>query len=1202
MEDVLLPQRISGSEAVCGGVEYRVLCVSLNAHLPLKELIALPAAIDIVTDRGDVRSVCGIVSEASAGDSDGGLASYQLVVRDALGILEKRINTRVFRQKSEVQIIRRIVDEWRQTNAVLAHAFRCESGEGFDDERYPPREFTMQYNESDAAFIRRLMQRRGIAWHFRSLPDVQPAHAMVMFDTPHAPQKNAAGAVRYHRDAATEERDSITAWCAVRAIQPGSVTRHSWDYRNPQSAFMQGAASSSVEQGSNGGTLCASLDDYQILPPHVGDSHDDLCRLGLLRMRRHDYESKCFHGQGSVRDLCAGEYFTLTEHPEIDTHAESERDFVVTALHLRAENNLPQGLSERVAKLFAHQPWHADKEGDVLRADRGAGSDAAGPTRTRIHFTAVRLGTEIVPAYDPRSDLPQVRLQSAIVTGPEGEEVHCDALGRVKIRFPGMRPQDHASGPGASGTDTDSAWVRVVSSWAGDGMGSIGQCGSLSLPRVGSEVLVDFLGGDPDKPVIVGQLYNENARPPALSKGGGLPGNRYQSGIKSREIRQGRANQLRFDDTEGQISAQLASDHGDTQLNLGYLSGPRENGRAKPRGEGAELRSAEAIALRAGKGLLLSTWPLPSADASHLQRQDYLALLADSMELSQSLAAAAAQRQAMAADGKAQQELGEIFKAWENGSNSAPQGDGGRKPVIGMTAPEGICFATAKTIVTYAAANIDSCSQKNTQLSAGQSLIANAGKGISLFSHSEGIKAIAQRGKLLLQSQHDDTELNSAKDVKFTSTEGKIIGMAKEIVLIAEDGSFIKIGGGITLGTQGTITHHGANFPFKGPSAMAASLPSLIEGDADSYPNIEENSRERAINKAKLAWMDKKVDEITRNSPAANLYASGSIGSLLSHNPMGEGAIWDEGGPQDSPRGWGADDRNSYLALGATSGSAGSLRNNKEINLNEAESSNGDGLKLGVNELYADAINFASRRTDVPGSSIAAIIGAEAGKISKAQIKVAADKEFYSTHPGLNPGGKLTKSQEVEWNNLRRYYSEQWDPDSYNSSTGASGLTQFMPDAWNDMARKEGSYLNEYAAKVGYVDGKGVILDSEKLLKLRFDPTLSIVTAAEYDQDIFKRLEKTKNHDDEPIVPENLSADERAKYIYIGHHEGYKGAVSFIQKTLSESRANTLLTANVSDQTVRQNMIDAANGSKADAYQKFLWDYVDNKIQPARYR
>jgi len=86
LEDVLLPQRVYGAESVCGSIEYRILCVALDAFLPLKELIALPVAIDFVTDRGDLRSVCGIVTEAAAGDSDGGLASYQLVLRDALSV------------------------------------------------------------------------------------------------------------------------------------------------------------------------------------------------------------------------------------------------------------------------------------------------------------------------------------------------------------------------------------------------------------------------------------------------------------------------------------------------------------------------------------------------------------------------------------------------------------------------------------------------------------------------------------------------------------------------------------------------------------------------------------------------------------------------------------------------------------------------------------------------------------------------------------------------------------------------------------------------------------------------------------------------------------------------------------------------------------------------------------------------------------
>jgi len=100
-----------------------------------------------------------------------------------------------------------------------------------------------------------------------------------------------------------------------------------------------------------------------------------------------------------------------------------------------------------------------------------------------VQFTAVRRGVTIVPAYNARADLPQAQMQSAIVVGPEGEEVHCDQLGRVKIRFPGARAEDHeeAAGAGASDTQTDSAWVRVASNWAGNGPGPFQQCGTIGL-------------------------------------------------------------------------------------------------------------------------------------------------------------------------------------------------------------------------------------------------------------------------------------------------------------------------------------------------------------------------------------------------------------------------------------------------------------------------------------------------------------------------------------------------------------------------------------------------------------------------------------------------------------------------------------------------------------------------------------------------
>lgn len=839
-DDMLLPQRVMGAETLCGGIDYRVLCVSGSAHLPLKQMIAVPAALDLVTDTGALRTVCGIVTEAAAGDSDGGLASYQLVLRDALAILEKRTNTRVFRDMHEVEIVQRILNEWRQKSPILGTSFAHEVDEAFAQREYPRREFTMQHNESDAAFIRRLLKRRGIGWYVRSTSDGDaPMHTLVLFNNADSLRQNAAGTVRYHRDSATEQRDAITSWTAVRTLQPGVVTRHSWDYRNPQGRdFMTADAVSGVDQGVHGNELAATLDDYLVLMPHAGDDNEDLCRLGQLRMSRHDYESKCFHGEGSVRDFCAGEYFTLAEHPEVDGHAEEERDFVITALRVHAQNNLPKALAARVERLFARSRWRA-ASADFPFSREEADTVASGPLRMHVQFTAVRRGVNIVPTYDARTDLPTAQMQSAIVVGPAGEEVHCDQLGRVKIRFPGTRAVDHeaAGGAGASDTEADSAWVRVASNWAGNGPGSLQQCGTVGLPRVGTEVLVNFLGGDPDRPVIVGQLYNQMAEPPALNSLGNLPANRFLSGLRSREIHAGRSNQLRFDDTEGEISAQLASEHGASELNMGYLSAQKAYGHGACRGEGIELRTDKAIAIRGARGLFLSAWGRLSGEDQHLAREELQIMLNQCAEITSSLAAYAEAHQALSTSSKEQSELSEIIEKWEQDGIS--DSSKSTNAAIALTSPSGISFATSKATVTYAGTSIESYAQRHFQISVGQQVTINAGNGVSLFSQENGLRAIAHRGQLLLQSQHGDTVLNASKNITFTATDGKLVGMAREIALITEDGSFIKIGNGITIGTKEVVNFHGARFEFSDGKAMKVALPGFSESKLDTKRNLK---------------------------------------------------------------------------------------------------------------------------------------------------------------------------------------------------------------------------------------------------------------------------------------------------------------------------------------------------------------------------
>lgn len=820
LDDVLLVKHVWGQEKICGGIEYRLLCVTTQSGLPLKEFLALPAELQFVTDQGQLRSICGIVSQASAGQSDGGLATYQLVVRDALVLMEQRINTRIFRNANEVEISETLVREWRNVNPVLASAFDIDiSGISLT---YPAREFAMQYNESDAAFLRRLWKRQGIAWFIRhaspsrSGSSVVPAHTLVLFDNSIALARNSAGTVRFHRDAGTEARDSIFNWSAVRQLKTGSVNRQSWDYRQGRMMFAQ--SPTIMEQGTAGTQFSFSLDDYRIDAPHAGDSDADYRRLGEIRMKRHEYEAKCFHGESGVRDFCVGQWFRFDGHPDIGKHADTEREFVLTELLQAAENNLPKDIDTRAQRLFAATGWHNEIHAELEE------SSSRRDVKYTNRFTCVRRGIPIVPAYDPLTDLPRVPLQSAIVVGPAGEEVHCDALGRIKLRFPGTREQDHPSGAGASNTGRDSAWVRVASQWAGD------RWGSINLPRIGDEVLVEFLGGDPDKPVVVGRVFNGIAPPPAFSHRGDLPGNRFLAGIKSKEVQGERYNQLRLDDTPGQISAQLASEHGHSQLNLGCLTHPRIDGEGQSRGEGVELRSDQSVVVRAAKLMLLTTQAMLGAAGKQLEREPLQALLEGSHGLLKALGEFSEQHQSMPVD----------LAAHDQPANDLKNVEESAAPLIAHYALGGFVSATPKSSISYSGRQHSVVAQQHIQAVAGQGVNMQAGKGMSLFAHSGCMKHIARAGKLEIQAQQDSIGIAGDRDVKISASQGEIVISAKKSITLSCGGAYIKIADGkIEHGCSGDFTVKAGMHKWDGPARQETELPFFPSAEHNNWLKLD---------------------------------------------------------------------------------------------------------------------------------------------------------------------------------------------------------------------------------------------------------------------------------------------------------------------------------------------------------------------------
>ncbi|RSZ56872.1 type VI secretion system tip protein VgrG [Massilia atriviolacea] len=822
VDDLLLVKQVSGVETICGGIEYVLLCVSSQAGMELKQFVANPAELQFVTSAGRLLSVCGIVGAIAEGQSDGGLATYQLIVRDALSLLEQTCNTRVFRQASEVDITNIILREWRASNPVAARAFDVDLRHL---KSYPSREFTMQYNESNAAFLRRLWKRRGIAWYIHSAAPTErgsndsAVHTLVLFDDPASLKENAAGPARYHRDDSTEKRDGITSWHAVRTLTAGQVTRRSWDYAQAWSMASENIGSN--DQGPLGNRFAASLDDYLVDVPHAGDDSADYRQLGILRMQRKEYESKFFRGESGDRDMSVGRWRRMDGHPEIDVHPPEEREFVITELRIEAENNLPKTLNERVCRLFALNHWSGAADGlEQANAERGM--------RYSNRFTCVRRGIPIVPAYDPRSDLPRTDAQTVTVVGPVDEEIHCDQFGRIKVRFPACRTQDHqhAQGAGASDSERDSAWLRLASGWAGE------RYGAVSLPRVGDEVVVVFLGGDPDKPLIIGRVHGGKTPPPSFSHTSRLPGDKHLSGIVSKEGKARRYNQLRLDDTPGQISAQLESEHGHSQLNLGYLTEPRCDGRADARGEGAELRSDGAVAIRGARGVLISADASLRAAGRQLER-DGLAGLAEALVgIQKQLAELAETHQAGPADGAPLAQVSSHVTQWENGSNTVagPAPDGGA-PIVGLQGPAGVLVGSGASVSIGAQTHVDLVSVGNTQVSAGRKLMLHAMQSLSLFAHTLGAKLIAASGKVEIQAHADNVEITSAKRIVLVASEEVVIEAPK--VTVVTKGAQARFGGGdIRHECSGMFEVKSATTAFNGPGDGQPAAPRMPDSTA----------------------------------------------------------------------------------------------------------------------------------------------------------------------------------------------------------------------------------------------------------------------------------------------------------------------------------------------------------------------------------
>ncbi|SSW84267.1 VgrG protein [Klebsiella pneumoniae] len=813
-------QRIDGQHYLNQGTTAELICLSTNAHISLKTFIGVQVAVDQVTDRGSLFRTTGIITGASQGQSDGALTLYKLTISDPTYLWHKRRNSRVFMNKSVKEISEILFQEWQGKSPLFASSLTLDLS-GLK-QTYDVRPFVMQLNESDYDFLTRLWRSEGINWLIDEAELTVPSNTdhiqpqkLRLIDDNNQYQALTRRTIRYHRSHATEQFDSMTSLKADRSLQPTSVFVQRWQSDVLEQTDGAGSVQSKHQHSSNYDNQSLSLEDaWHFSPAWMQDlkgedgatsaSNQQLEKFNQNLSAYYAAQSKQFIAKTTVRDTQVGYWFELNEHPEIDLHDGADKEFLIIGKHYYNQNNLPKDLNQQIQALVQQSHWQASQ------TDERQGNE----------LILQRRNIKVVPAYQPLQHRPKASVQRARVVGPEGEQIYVDQWGRIKVRFLFTRADDHRhdGGAGSNDNDTDSAWVDVLTPWAGKGYGA------RFLPRVGEIVVIDFFDGNVDRPFVAGRIHEAERYPTQFDQKGHLPDTKKLSGIRSEEVGGKGFNQLRLDDTTGQISAQLQSSHAASQLNLGNLSHPKDKAESDGRGEGFELRTDQWGAVRAGKGLLITTHKQDQAQGTHL----------DAAEAKQQIEGGLNNAKALSEVAKNQQtDPLEVLDNLKTFLEQIKQQDKDKaaafkQALMVLTAPNSIAVASNEDIHLSADGQLSQSAGDSINISTQKNLIAHAQNKISLFAAQQGARLYAGKGKVEIQAQGDGADLIARKGIQIISTEDKVeISASKEIVITAGS-SQIKINGsGIFPVTGGKFEVKAGQHVFMGgaSASIKSSLP-----------------------------------------------------------------------------------------------------------------------------------------------------------------------------------------------------------------------------------------------------------------------------------------------------------------------------------------------------------------------------------------
>jgi type VI secretion system secreted protein VgrG len=819
-DNVLLPQRVVGVSRIGRHFEFTSDVVSTSDTIELKTLIAQPVTLWIQQTDQSYLPHHGYVHTTRRLGSDSGLTSYQIGFASWMHFLRFRKDACIWQDKSADDILSDVFNMHPQAKGAFRFAL---------NKPLPSRSFCMQY-EDDWNFVHRLMENEGLFGYFEQAGDGK-SHTLVVTDNLDIFEPLSPQTVEFYRAGTNSETDALVQWSGTRTLQSTTLTTRTFDYKAPDKP--ENPKGTKTPTLTTQGDLPAQAEVYEYTGAYTYDPQDRGDHLSKIRMEEWESRAKRFSGSGSVRGADAGRWFELDDHPAHATDSVQNRQFAIIEVRWFVENNLP------ASSQAADFPHSLKGELAKVRANHAVPSSALAATHSDgsegFFLVGIEAQRKIVPYRSPLAhQKPAMHLQQAMVVGPANEEVYTDALNRIKVHFNWDRLND--------GDEKASCWVRVVMSDTGQGYGGV------HVPRVGEEVLIDWLDGDCDRPLVTGRVYNSQTQPDWHSNG-------LLSGYKSKEYQGSGYNQMVMDDATGQNRTQLYSTSSNAHLHLGYLVAQTGNTRGSYLGSGFDLKSDAYGAVRAGQGLHLSTHP---AGSQPLDTRDARSQLVNSESVLEAMSDASTTHQAESLkDGH--DALKTFTDATQNsvsGSASSGSTAGGgtgnanafSEPIMLFASPSGIALSSQQSAHVSADHHVNLISGQSTHIATGKSLIASVTDKLSLFVQNAGMKLFAAKGKVEVQAHADNIELTAQKALKLLSTTETIEAAAKQEILLTSGGAYIRIkDGNIEIHAPGKVDLKGSQHSFSGPVNQPYPLPQfkpsyqaqyILQSEVDGTPMI----------------------------------------------------------------------------------------------------------------------------------------------------------------------------------------------------------------------------------------------------------------------------------------------------------------------------------------------------------------------------